>query len=78
MKLGHLWRCGWTQRLSDRVKFKSEREKQILYIDAHMWNLKKLIQMILFTKQKQRYGCREQMYGYQGEKGSWDELKDWG
>ena len=31
---------------------KSEREKQISYINTYMWNLKKLVSMILFTKQK--------------------------
>jgi len=30
--------------------------------------------MILFTKQKQRHRHREQMHGYQGGKGKWDEL----
>ena len=30
----------------------SEREKQISYINAYMWNLKKQMQVILFTKQK--------------------------
>ena len=30
---------------------KSEREKQISYINAYMWNLKKLVQIVLFTKQ---------------------------
>ena len=30
---------------------KSEREKQIWYINAYMWNLEK-VQMILFAKQK--------------------------
>ena len=39
----------------------SERERQISYDSAYMWNLKKLIQMNLFTKQKQTH--REQIYG---------------
>ena len=44
---------------------KSERERQIPYEIAYMWNLKKkMIQMNLFTKQKHR--LREQTYGYQG------------
>lgn len=28
---------------------KSEMEKQILYLNTYVWNLKKLVQMILFT-----------------------------
>ena len=31
-----------------------------------MRNLKKMIQMNLFTKQKQTYSLRERAYGYQG------------
>ena len=31
-----------------------------------MWNLKKKVQMNLFTKQKQSHRCRKQSYGYQG------------
>ena len=38
-KLFHLLRRGWILRLSYRVK--SEREKQISYINACMWNLEK-------------------------------------
>ena len=34
-----------------------------------MWNLKKMVQMILFTKQKKSHRCRKQTYGYQGGKG---------
>ena len=30
-----------------------------------MWNLKKMIQMNLFTKQKQTHRVREQTYSYQ-------------
>ena len=31
---------------------KLEREKQISYINAYMWTLEKVVQMILFAKQK--------------------------
>ena len=34
-----------------------------------MWNLKKKVQMNLFTKQKYSYGCRKQTRGYQGIRG---------
>ena len=40
MKLRHLQRCGWTQRLLYRVKL-SQKEKQIEYINAYMYNLEK-------------------------------------
>ena len=40
MKLCYLQTHGWTQRLSFKSS-KSEREKQISYINAYMWNLEK-------------------------------------
>ena len=44
---------------------KSDRERQIAYDIAYMRNLKKMIQMNLFTKQKQVHRPREPIYGYQ-------------
>ena len=37
---------------------------------------KKLVQMNLFTEQKQNYRYRKQSYGYQGGKGRRDKLGD--
>ena len=37
-------------------------------IITYMWNLKNMIQMNLFIKQKQTHRLREQAYGYQGER----------
>ena len=34
-----------------------------------MWNLKKMVEMNLFTKQKSSHRCRKQTYGYQGGEG---------
>ena len=47
------------------------RQRQILYDITYMQNLKKLIQMNLFAKQKQTHRHRKQTYGYQrgGEQG---------
>ena len=43
-----------------------------------MWNLKKMIQMNLFTKQKQTHRLRERIYGYQGGSvGGRDRLGVW-
>ena len=36
---------------------------------SRMWNLKKTIQMKLFTKQKKTHRHRKQTYGYQRGKG---------
>ena len=40
-------------------------QRQISYATAYMWNLKKMIQMNLFTKQKQTHRHRKQTCGYQ-------------
>ena len=40
-----------------------------------MWNLKKIVQMNLFTKQKQTHRFRERTYGYREE--GWGEGIDW-
>ena len=45
---------------------------------AYMWNQKKMIQMNLFTKQKQTHRLRERTYGYQrGRVGGRDRLGVW-
>ena len=44
----------------------SQTEKrQISYDITYVWNLKKMIQMNLFTKQKQTHRLRKQSYSYQ-------------
>ena len=53
----------------------TDTERQISDI-AYMWNLKKQVQVNLFTKQKQSHRCRKQTYGYQEEKGR-DKLGYW-
>ena len=58
---------------------KSDRERQIAYDIAYMWNLiLKMIQMDLYTKEKQTHRSWNQTYGYQRENvaGS-DKLGDW-
>ena len=42
---------------------------------TYMWNLKKMIQMNLFTKQKQTHRIRELIYGYWGD--GWWRAIDW-
>ena len=41
------------------------RQRQVSYDIVYMWNLKKKIQMNLFTKQKQTHRHRKQTYGCQ-------------
>ena len=45
----------------------SQRERQISYDITYMWNLKKMIQMSLFTKKKQMYRIQNQTYGFKVE-----------
>ena len=55
---------------------KSDRERQIWY-RFHMES-KKMMQMNLFTKQKQTHRHRKQTYGYQrGKMGGKDKLGVW-
>ena len=55
-----------------------DRKTQTPYDVTYMWNLKKKIQMNLFTKQKQTYRLRKQVYGYQrGKVGRKDRLGVW-
>ena len=64
-------------------KSKSDREGQISYDIAYMWNLKNMVQMSQFAGQKLRHRCREWTYGHQGGRtavrwGWWcAELGDW-
>ena len=42
-----------------------------------MWNLKNILQINLFTKQKQTQGHRKQTYGYQKRSRGRDKLEVW-
>ena len=44
---------------------KSDTERQTSYDITYMWNLKKMVQINLFTKQKWSHRCKKQTYGYQ-------------
>ena len=60
----------------DHTKWsKSDRERQISYDIAYMWNLKTMIQVNSFTKQKQAHRFREWIYSYWRE--GWGGGIDW-
>ena len=44
-----------------------KRKTNIIYSRIYVES-RKMVQMNLFTRQKQRHRCREQMYGHQGGK----------
>ena len=52
-------------------------QRQISYDITYMWNLEKMVQMNLFTKQKQTHRQRKQTYGYQKGKPWRDKLGVW-
>ena len=56
---------------------KSGRERQISYDITYMWNLKKWIQMNLFTKQKQTHRLWKQIYDYQRGNQEGNKLGVW-
>ena len=51
------------------------RQRQVSYDITYMWNLIKIIQMNLFTKQKQTHRFRNQMYGYKRGNNGWGRHK---
>ena len=55
--------------LENLILSKPGTEIEIPYNITNMWNLKKMIEMNLYTKQKQTHRHRKQTYGYQ--KGHW-------
>ena len=57
---------------------KSDKERQISYDITYMWNLIKMIQINLFTKQEQTHRLGKQTYGYQrGKVVGRDKLGGW-
>ena len=56
---------------------KSDWEKQISYDTAYMWNLKKMVQMNFFRKQKtDPQACKTNLW-LPGERGERNKLGDW-
>ena len=53
------------------------QKKKTKCILTHTCGIKKIIQMILFAKQKQTYRQRKKCMDTKGERGEWDELGDW-
>ena len=56
---------------------KSDRERQISHDITYMWNLKKMIQMNLFTKQKQIHRHRNKHMVTKEERGGENKLGVW-
>ena len=56
---------------------KSEREKQMSYINAYKWNLEKMVLMNLFSGQQWRCRHRKQTCGHEGVVGGRMERVAW-
>ena len=57
---------------------KSEREKQISYINAYMWNLEKWYRWTGLQGRNRDTDVENKCMDTKGGKGRWDELGDWG
>ena len=55
---------------------KSERERQILYINAYIWDLE-IVPMILHAGQQRRQRCKEQTVGLIRRRWVWDNLREY-
>ena len=56
---------------------KSEREKQISYVNTYMWNLEKWYRWIYLQSRNRDTDVRTDVWTPRGERGEWDELGDW-
>ena len=54
---------------------KSERERQVLYINAYLWNLEKTVLMIPYAGQQKKH--KEQTFGLSGRRWGWDYLREY-
>ena len=56
---------------------KSEREKQISYINANMWNLEKWYRWTGLQGRNRDTDVENKHMDTKGGRGGWDELGDW-
>ena len=61
---------GWTWRILNKKRCKSDRERQIQYDITYMWNPKKQSKLVDVTKKKQTHRYREQTSSQQWGEGS--------
>ena len=64
-------------RISHTEWSKSEREKQISYINACMWNLEKWYRWTGFQGRNRDTDVENKCMDTKGGKGEWEELGDW-
>ena len=74
--------CPRTCHYSSKLTFSKNKKnlafsRPISYDITNIWNLKKIIWMSLFTKQKQTHRHRKQTYGYQMGRGGNGSIRSW-
>ena len=66
---------GW--RVCHTEWSKSEREKQVSYINAYMWNLEKWYRWTYLQSRNRDTDVEKKRMDTKGEEGMWDELGNW-
>ena len=59
------------------IQTKSEREKQMSYINAYMWNLEKWYRGTYLQNRNRDTGVENKCMGTEGGRGEWEKLGDW-
>ena len=62
---------------SQNMEVKPEREKQISYINAYMWNLEKWYRRSYLQSRHRDTDSRTNVWIPRGKGRGWDELGDW-
>ena len=59
------------------IQTKSEREKQMSYINAYTWNLEKWYRWTYLQSRNRDRDVENKCMGTEGGKGEWKKLGDW-
>ena len=76
MKLSKIISYRYHNRVLE-IRVKSEREKQILYINAYMWNLEKWYRSSYLQSRNKDTDVENKRMDTKVGRGRWDELGDW-
>ena len=59
-----------------RSEVGQKEKKPIQYINAYIWNFRKMIMMTLYARQQKRHRCIQQTFGLCGRRRGWDDLRE--
>ena len=54
----------------------SESERQILYINMHIYGIWKMVMTTLHAREQKRHRCKEQTFGFFGRRRGWDDMRE--